>query len=325
MERKSPQAPGRIALAVEIGGTKLQAALAGPDGVVLSRVRGQSPADEGAPGILEWFGRHVPAFLASEAASGRVPSAAGVGFGGPVETATGRVLQSFQVAGWEGVALRAWFGDLVRLPVTVQNDTNAAGWAEYRAGAGRGVRQFFYTNIGSGIGGALVLDGRLHDGQGLGAGELGHTWVPDWTAPRSGLAKKLEDLCSGWSIEKRLRASVPESGTPLDRLCGGYPSRITCALLGEAARQGDAAAIAELDNVANAFGLALANLAALAHPERIAVGGGVALMGDVLLDRIRASLERHLFAPYRGRCDVVASGLGEDAVLSGAALLALGD
>lgn len=311
-----------LVLGVEIGGTKLQLAAGTRDGAILRTHRGASRPEEGAAGILRWFDESIPEFLAACSDLGRI-EAIGVGFGGPIESATGRVLVSHQVAGWEGIALRAWFEERFAVPTSVNNDSNAAGWAEFCRGAGIGTRHFCYMNIGSGIGGALVIDGKLHDGQGFGAGEIGHTYVPDWTADAPGAADKLEHLCSGWSIERRLRARTDiSSDSPLFRLCGGDPSRLTCAMLGEAARVHDAVALDELAQVGRAVGIALANVLTLFHPERIAMGGGVSLLGDVLLEPIRAEVARHVFGPYRDRYTIVPCALAESVVLVGALLLA---
>ena len=308
-----------LVLGVEIGGTKLQLALGDAGGGIVDTHRGEAPADEGAAGILDWFAREIPAFVER----GGPVSAIGVGFGGPVESATGRALASFQVAGWEDVELRHWFEESFGLPTVVANDTNAAGWAEYRLGAGRGTRHFFYTNIGSGIGGALVIDGRLHDGQGFGAGEMGHTYVPDWTLDVKGAADKLENLCSGWSMERRVRSrATVAADSPLGRLCGGRRESITCAMLGEAARQGDALALEEIACVGRGIGLAVANVITLFHPERVAIGGGVSLMGEVLLEPLRRHVAAHVFEPYRGHYAIVPCELGESVVLAGAILLA---
>ena len=305
---------------IEIGGTKLQAVIGREDGSILASRRGAVCPERGAPGILEWIERETQTLIAE---SGARPAAIGVGFGGPVESATGTVLVSHQIPGWEGFALRPWFEERFGLPTVVANDANAAGWAEFCAGAGRGTRNFCYMNIGSGIGGALVIGGRLHDGQGRGASEIGHTYVPDWTSPSPGQADKLEHLCSGWSIEKRLRArkNFPASG-PLMRLCGGNAETITCAMLADAARAGDADAIEELDRVGCAVGIALSNVITLIHPERVAMGGGVSLMGDVLLDPIRRHVAQRVFGPFRGRYEIVPCALGESVVLVGALLLA---
>jgi len=311
------------AVAIEIGGTKLQAALGTPDGAIAVTERGTAPAGQGADAILAWFADTVPGLLARAAAEGAPATGLGVGFGGPVETATGKVLVSHQVAGWEDVPLKAWFEDRFGLPTTVANDSNAAGWAEYCCGAGRGTRHFCYMNIGSGIGGALIIDGRLLDGQGRGAGEIGHTYVPDWTAAAPGVAGKLEHLCSGWSIEKRLRASGGfASDGALHELCEGDADRVTCELLAEAARQGDPFALEAIDEVAQGLAVALSNVITLFHPERIALGGGVGLMGEVLLDPLRRHVAGRVFGPFRDRYAIVPCALGESVVLVGALLLA---
>ncbi len=312
-----------FALGIEIGGTKLQAALGTSEGEIIDVERGVAPASEGPRAILAWFDDTVSGLVERAGAECEGVRGIGVGFGGPVESATGTVLVSHQVGGWEGFPLRKWFEDRFNIPTTVANDSNTAGWAEYCRGAGRGTRHFCYVNIGSGIGGALVVDGRLHDGQGFGAAEIGHTYVPDWTASAPGSKEELENLCSGWSIEKRLRESGWASAeSPLARLCGGDPERITCELVAEAARRDDAFAKEALDRVAQALGVALANVITLFHPERIALGGGVSLMGDVLLGPVRRHVAEHVFGAFRSRYEIVPCALGESVVLVGALLLA---
>ena len=310
----------RRVIGVEIGGTKLQAALGGGDGHIEACRRGAAPSG-GATAIMEWFIPEIAALLEQAGLQPRDIARIGIGFGGPVETATGTVLVSHQVEGWSGFRLKAWFEERFGIETLVFNDSNAAGWAEYVLGAGRGTRHFMYSNIGSGIGGALVIDGRLHDGQGRGASEVGHTYIPDWTA-EPGVARKLEDLCSGWAIERRARAwADPNPDTPLGSLCGGKGSAITCAMLGEAARLGDAAAKAEIERVGQSIGLALANAITLFHPERIAMGGGVSLLGDVLLGPIRHWANEYAFGPFKDRFEIVQCALGESVVLAGAMLL----
>jgi len=308
-------------IAIEIGGTKLQAALGTRGGDILETERGTVDPTAGPEGILGWI-RAAVARLMDRHPNDK-PHAIGVGFGGPIVTTTGSVLVSHQIPGWQGFALKPWFEEQFALPTVVLNDSNAAGWAEYALGVGRGTRQFCYMNIGSGIGGALIIDGKLYDGQGIGAGEIGHTLVPDWASLIPGSVARLENLCSGWAIEGRIRAwkSLP-TWSPLARLAGGDPQRLTCAILAEAAAQGDAMALSEIDRVARTVATALANVVALVQPERIALGGGVSLMGDVLLNPVRRYLEHLAFGPCRGRFDVVPCALGEAVVITGALLLA---
>lgn len=312
-----------LVIALEIGGTKLQAALGTPDGEILAKERGTADTSEGANSVLRWFDTSIPSMLDIGHASGRTVNGIGVGFGGPVETASGRALVSHQVGGWSGFPLKSYFEDKFQLPAAVGNDANVSGWAEYCRGAGRGMRTFCYMNIGSGIGGAFVIEGKLFDGQGRGAAEIGHTYVPDWTSGAPGAYIKLERLCSGWAIEKRLRQSEHlRPATPLYELCDGDPARITCLMLGHAAADGDEFALHELDRTAQSLAIALSNVIALIHPERIALGGGVSLLGDVLLEPLRKHVSAICFEPYRGRFEIVPCELGEDVVLVGGLLIA---
>ena len=309
-----------LVLAAEIGGTKLQAALGTPEGEILELTQGRAPSVGGADAVLSWFTTAIPELLGTPAARDREICSIGVGFGGPVNSATSEIITSHQVSGWEGRRLGEWFEDRFELPTRVVNDSNAAGWAEYRCGAGRGSKNFCYMNIGSGIGGALVVDGALYDGQGLGAFEVGHTRIPTPT----GDFEKLEDLASGWSIEREARRSPPAPGTPLAELCGGDPSCIDVAMLGDAARGGDSAAHGALETAARHAGRALANAITLFHPEKIAVGGGVSHLDDLLFEPLRDEVEHWVFEPYRGRYAIVPAALKDDVVVVGALLLAPG-
>jgi glucokinase len=310
-------------LAVEIGGTKLQAALGTPDGVINRTERGSARDARDAEEILSWFDESVPDLLRDAERNASPVTSIGVGFGGPVETGTGSVIVSHQVSGWSGFALRDWFEDRFNLPVGVANDSSAAGWAEYCRGAGRGCTHFCYMNIGSGIGGGLVIDGKLHDGQGRGASEIGHTYVPNWQADAPGQPAKLEDLCSGWAIERYVKSQPDAFATSaLAQPCQGNPERFACAMLGDAAKGGDAFAVDVIDRVAESISVALCNVLALTHVERIAMGGGVSLLGDVLLDPIRRHVAERVFGPYQDRYEIVPCELGESVVLVGALLLA---
>lgn len=311
-------------LGIEIGGTKLQVAVGTSEGRILRVL--QSPVEPGwrAPEIIRWTLETIAALKYKSVSEGNEVRAIGVGFGGPVDSAAGRVLTSHQIEGWDGFPLRNRIQETTELPVYVENDANTAGWAEYRCGAGRGTRNMVYMNIGSGIGGAFVCNGRLYNAQGFGAAEVGHTHVPTFFQG-SGEPKtdKLENLCSGWAIERRARSTwKPKQGGPLSKATGGDPRKITCALLGRAAREGDPFATEEMDRVAHTLGIAMANVITLFCPERLVIGGGVALMGDVLLDPLRRYINRYVIGCFRGCFEIVPADLGQDVVLVGGLLLA---
>jgi len=311
-------------LGIEIGGTKLQACIGTAAGEILHTERHIMSKGADADTILAWFEEILPGLLGDFAARGGRPEAIGVGFGGPVDSDHGTVLTSHQVSGWNGVNLRAWFHERTGgIPVVVANDANAAGWAEYRRGAGKGARSFVYSNIGSGIGGAIVLEGRLHDGQGHGAAEFGHTIAPDFAADSPNAFDRLENLCSGWAIEERLHAfEYIDPALPLGQLCGGDASQLSCRDLAAAAQAGDPIALAEVDRVARTVGFAIANAITLLAPEVVAIGGGVSLIGEPLFAPLRDAVNDFVFPPYRKTYRIEQAALGEQVVLVGALLLA---
>lgn len=308
-----------LSIGVEIGGTKLQAALGNRQGSILSCERTNAPPHPTAESVLEHITSSIEQCVDAAHARGEEVGGMGIGFGGPVDSQSGMALCSHQVPGWDNFPLQQWAEDRFKVPARVINDANAAGWGEYVLGVGKDTRTFCYMNVGSGIGGALIVDGELHDGQGRGAFEIGHTRIPT----ESGKTLRLEELCSGWAIERRARALAElTQGTPLCDLCNGNRENITCSKLGEAARMGDTFAREQIDAAAYGIGIAIANAITLVHPERFALGGGVALLGDVLFKPLRDTVERNVFDQYRGRYEVLPAALGEDAVLAGALLLA---
>jgi glucokinase len=192
-----------VILGIEIGGTKLQAGLCDERGRLrqLSRVPVNRRA--GRAGILRQLEAIAPPMLAGA-------QAIGVGFGGPVDSVAGRVVRSFHVSGWDGFALRQWFERKFGAPVVVENDSNCAALGEALCGAGKGKRVVFYTNLGTGIGGGLVIDGKLYSGR-YGAMEIGHTRI-------GSNCRIVESLASGVAIERgvsTLRQAAEHFGVAL--------------------------------------------------------------------------------------------------------------
>ncbi len=304
-------------IGIEIGGTKQQIVVGTAEGQILSSVSVCLGSTVTAQDILLWIQNQVHVLLQAYPISG-----IGVGFGGPLERSTGRVLSSLQVPGWEDFALKAWFAERFPLPVTIANDTFTGGLAELCCGAGQGAEHLFYTNIGTGIGGGLYWQGRGFDGSGFGAAYLGNTLVPNWLG-RPGEAIRMELLVSGRSIQNRLSTPgyVPHDSVLFDLTTGEGQQR-TAAELGQAVRMGDAFACAELDRIATSFSIALVNLLATTGVTRVVIGGGVAKLGDILFDRIRARTEELAFIANAGRYTILPSRLLDDAVPVGALLLA---
>lgn len=310
-------------LGVEIGGTKLQLAISTRDGEILEILQGSVNAEIGAPGIRDWLEHNIPAMYSRASDLNGELVALGCGFGGPIDTTKGEVLKSVQIRGWSGFPIKDWFEEKFNLPAVIANDSNAATWGEYNSGLGKGSRYFFYTNMGSGVGGGIVIDGQLYDGQGYGAGEFGHTYVPDWTQNQPGKPEKIENLCSGWAIERRLRSPgyVPQDSMLME-LAGGDIQAINARTLAQAAGAGDDFALQEIDQIAFSMGLGLANMLCLVNVEVIAIGGGVSNMGDLLIKPIRKYTQKYEFISSSNHYKIGQCELGDSIVLVGAVLMA---
>ena len=315
----------RSYIGVEIGASKHQIAMGNADGNLFSRKAGKVVLEEGAEGILGWMKQNIPAMLEDARRSGYETAGIGIGFGGILESETGRVTASVQVRGWENFNVAEWFENAFGLPSVVLNDTVAGGFGEYYCGAGRDAKSLFYTNIGSGIGGTLIYHGRHFDGLGVGTSYFGHTYVPDWTGASPGAFDKVENLCSGFGLQRRLRKTgyVPEDSM-IYTLCGGDVQSITAAMFGEAVNAGDAFALEEMDRYTRAYAVGLANVITLFSVDRVVIGGGVAKIGEALLEPIRKRVDELVFFSSRGRYDIRQAMLMDDAVLVGAVTAAAG-
>ena len=280
-------------LAIEIGGTKLQLALGTPGGAIRREWRAAIDPASGAAGILA----QIEAGAAELGAAG--VGAVGVGFGGPIGSDAGVVVTSHQVPGWDGFPLAEWCRTHFGAPAVVANDCDAAGLAEATLGAGAGASPVFYVTLGSGVGGALVIDGAVYDGAGRGAAEVGHLVV---TA--NGGRGTVESFASGWAVARR--ANLPDGE----------------AVLG-ACRRGEAPALAAIGAAVEALAEGLTHVVTLLCPRVVVVGGGAANFGEAFLfGPLRRELAARAFPPFAGLTDVVPAALGERVVLHGALLLA---
>ncbi len=304
-------------LAIEIGGTKLQMALGFPDGSILYNYRKLARPEMGHEGVLETVLGSLPHLQQKAREMGGRILCGGIGFGGPVDTAAGVPVGSKQVQGWDGFPLAERISQSVGVPVSLFNDSNAATWGEYCNGCGKGSKIFFYTNVGSGIGGGVVIDGKLYDGQGYGAAEFGQTYMYDPWGSAPWPVDTVENICSGWAMEKRLRnLPIPKSSL-LWELCGGKQKELTCAMLGEAVRRGDSFADGELDTMCRVFSAGLAGVISQYNPERVAIGGGFSLLGDMFIGRLRKYTAQMVFMSSVGRYEILKCKLDEDIVLVG--------
>jgi len=236
-------------------------------------------------------------------------AAVGIGTGGQVDTERGVIVSATDLLpGWAGTDVKAAFERAFGLPCFVDNDVNALAVGEARFGAGRGLATVLYLALGTGVGGALLLNGRVHHGATWTGGEFGHLLLTtDGAAPR----KTLEDWASGPSLLQTYR-----------EMTGAGPEVTGEAVAAEAATNPGGPAARAVARTGECLGFGLAGLANALDPDLIVIGGGLAALGDALLDPARRILQRYAL-PGPARCPVVPAALGAEAAVIGAAALGL--
>jgi glucokinase len=313
-------------LGIEIGATKLQLGVGRGDGpplVALERI--DAKREEGAAGIRSQIEEAARRLIVQHGVR-----AVGIGFGGPVDAAAGRTVISHQVEGWENFPLAAWCREKLGLTTVLGNDSDSAGLAEALFGAGRKDRIVFYTNVGSGIGGALVINGQLHSGSRGIAAELGHARPgPEAESPE----QTVESVSSGFGMAAVARAYLSGQSTvvpgmaaaaaELRQRAGGQIEKVTGRLVVEAAGEGNALAQEIFGRAIRTFGWAIAQMITLVAPEVVVVGGGVPLAGETLFFApLRREVERYVFPPLGGSYRLAPAELGEEVVVHGALAIA---
>ncbi|MDP3893920.1 ROK family protein, partial [Nocardioides sp.] len=215
--------------------------------------------------------------------------------------------------------VRARLSQRWRAPVFLDNDANAAVWAEWRHGAARGAHDVLMITLGTGIGGGIILGGRLHRGRNGMAGEFGHLQVvPDGQPCECGRRGCWEQYSSGSALVRYARSRLGQEPSLLEELCQGNPDLVTGPMVAEAAAEGDLVARSAFTLVGDWLGVGVANLVAAFDPDCVVIGGGVSTAGERLLDPARAALERTLVgAGHREVPALVRAALGPEAGIVG--------
>ncbi|PID96303.1 MAG: glucokinase [Actinomycetales bacterium] len=314
-----------LTIGIDIGGTKIAGGVVDPDGRLVARARAGTPDRSTSAAVVEDAVVGVVHQLIDAVGQHRI-QAVGIGAAGFVAADRATVIFAPHLP-WRAEPLHDRLSARLRLPITIDNDANAAAWAEYRYGAGRGETHMLMVNLGTGIGGGIVLSGRLERGRFGIAGEFGHQQVvPEGLRCECGNRGCWEQYSSGNALVREARSLI-DAGSPMAReliaRTGGDPGRLTGPLITEAAREGDRTAIELLADVGQWLGVGIANLTAVFDPGRVVVGGGVSAAGELLLGPARATFRRQLTGRgHRPEPVVVAAELGNDAGVVGAADLA---
>lgn len=305
-----------LAIGVDIGGTKIAAGLVSESGKILARSHEPTPDDS----------TKIPALVADLADRiGGDHKVVGIGIGAAGFTSANRTTVRFAPnINWVEEPLAEHVGALVDLPVVVENDANAAAWGEFRFGAGEDTDDLLLVTIGTGVGGGIVHQGQLYRG-GFGiAGEFGHMRiVPNGIACGCGQHGCFEQYASGRALVRDAGERVANRDPGSDALAAladGDLTRITGPAITQLAQGGDVLSIDLLNGLGTWIGEGLAVLASVLDPRVIAIGGGVAAAGDLLLAPVVEAFESHLPArSHRPEAEVRLAALGNEAGIIGAA------
>ncbi len=311
-----------LTIGVDVGGTKVAAGVVDQQGNIIEKLKLSTPAASPAgtaevigDAVLELLGRHQV-------------EAVGVGAAGFVDEISSTVLFAPNLA-WRDEPVRKQVQERVGVPVVVENDANAAAWAEVRFGAARGHQHVMLITVGTGIGAGIVINGELYRGRWGIAGEPGHYRViPDGRLCGCGNRGCWEQYASGSALVAEARdfaSRSPGAAVRMLQLAGDSVDKITGFEVTQAAREGDAGALRCFEITGGWLGQGLADLAAVLDPGCFVIGGGVSEAGELLLAPAREAFRRGLTgSSHRERAAIRLAELGADAGLIGAADLARG-
>ncbi len=310
-------------VAIDIGGTNLVVGSVAEDGSRLLALRSEpTRPEEGPDAILDRLAGLARATMAETRQLDPEAVLLGVGVGapGPLDTRTGVIFLTPNL-GWVNMPLRQRMADVMGLPTTLDNDANCAVFGEWWRGAARGTKHAIGFTIGTGIGGGIIVDGRLYHGATDCAGEFGHmTLDPEGRHCKCGNYGCLEAYASGPAIALRTIEAL-ESGaeSSIVSMVAGNFARVTAQTVYDAAHEGDALALEVVRDTARYLGAGVANLVNIFNPEIVVICGGVTLAGEKLFAPLRQEVARRAFKPAVQHCRIVPGELTGTAGVYGAA------
>ena len=309
-----------LTVGVDLGGTNIQAGLVSSDGKVLARDSTKTKAEEGADHVVKRLCKLVEKVVETGDAKLKQIHAIGVGAPGAIDFDTGVVLNAVNLR-WRDYPLQREMEDALECPVRIDNDVNVGAWGEYKAGAGQGFDDQFSMFIGTGIGGGLILGGRIFHGPGGTAGEIGHTVLH----AGGGIGRRtLEQWASRTAIADTIVQLVKANRTSMvTDLTDGDFAKIRSKVLSQAYAANDPLVREVLDQAARDIGYAAANTVTLLSLPCVVLGGGlVEAIESSWIDRVREAFTEVVFPQSLQDASVRVSTLGDDAGVIGAALLA---
>lgn len=315
----------KFAIGVDLGGTNIVCAIVNYDGKIVSSLKTPTLAERGKEATIKRIIETIRKNIAQSAIAPGDIIGIGIGAPGPLNVKRGIINFAPNLPGWKDVPLKKILEDEFNIKVILENDANAAAWGEKCFGGGQGIDNLVCFTLGTGIGGGIIIDGKIYHGNNYGAAELGHMTVnKDGPQCNCGNNGCLEAYSSATGIKNRIR----------DRIKKGVKSQflnldniesiesISLKSIFEAARQGDKLTSTIVDEAISYLGIAIANITNILNPEMVILVGGITNEGDKLLTPIRKEVEKRAFYTNYKFLKIVIGELGDNAGVLGAAALA---
>ena len=316
--------PEDLVLGIDLGGTKILAAVINAEGKMLSRDHSITPASEGQEAVVSSILESTGRALNKAGITTADLAAIGLGAPGLSNPETGILFTSPNLPGWHDVPLRDIIQKELGKETFLINDANAAAIGELHFGAGRDARNFIYITVSTGIGSGIIIDGNIYTGSTGTAGELGHM-VIDGEGPPCNCGNRgcLETLASGTALAREARRRIKEgSKTSILEYASGDLEKVNAEVIHQAAQAGDNLAEELIARTAYYLGIGLANLVNIFNPEVIVIGGGLSNIGDRLLEPAFEEAGRRAFKPPYRAVRFARAELGRNSGVLGAAIFA---
>lgn len=317
----------RVAIGIDLGGTDIKAGLVSEDGKIIQQYKKSTEARVGGRKVVDRIGDLIQEILNSDAMKGRRDDLQGIGLGSPglIDHDAGAITRPVNIPEWDyWINIHDIFEERFGLHTRVDNDANVCALAEALYGKGQGKKVVLVLTLGTGVGGGIVVDGRVYHGAAGFGGELGHITVNpngnvcgcgnegclETYASATGIARYAQDCVRVEHIPSLLKEMVKKNGP------------VTAKMVYEAALQNDEVALAAIERAGKYLGIGIATFCVAFNPDVVCIGGGVSNMGDLLLDHARRELPKRVFFHSHFATPIVQALLGEEAGLIGAAALA---
>ncbi len=314
----------RVYAGIDIGGTNIKFGLIDSEGKILHREHRPTMAEKGAAPLLHLITNIAERLLYFAAEEDFPVNYVGVGSPGAVDYEVGKVIGPCpNIEGWQGTEIGASLRERLNMPVYVDNDVNAMALAESRFGAAAGARSAVCVTVGTGVGGGVIIDGKVRRGASSSAGELGHMTI-NFDGPKCNCGNNgcLEMYCCSQAMIDSMKQKVDKGLSDiLKEVLDGNPDNLTIKKLFLAARKGDEAASEVIKETAVYLGIGLSGIVNLLNPEVVVVGGGIIDGGAGFLEIVTAEIRKRAFSSAVSNLRVVKASLGNAAGFIGAGLL----